>query len=117
MKVVLLSNYGGRIPHEIIPFVSGDTGWRWGKIIPHIEKIAVPAEKPESSNANIVRYLGPEPSEKMYLFKSENITISIVEVDPRRKWTILKYDGAEYIQYLDYKIINECSGYCELPNK
>ena len=117
MKVIILNNYGGRIPHEIIPFVAGDKAWRWGKAINHIEYVAVPANSPDAETAKVVQYPGTEPNSKTYLFKSENIILSIVEVDTSRNWTIQKYDGAEYVQYLDYTVINEAYGYCELPTK
>lgn len=115
MKVVLLSNYGGRIPKDLISFVTSGQSWRWGNVVQALEQKAVPAEDSNSANAKIVRYMGPDPNTKMYLFRADNISISVVDVDISRKWTIEKYDGAEYIQYLDYRVVNEAMGYCELP--
>lgn len=115
MKVIIINNYGGRIPKELMQFVSGDIAWRWSHAVSYLETHAIPAEKGESANAQIVRYLGPDPNTQMYLFKADNLTVSIVDVDIKRKWTIERYDGAEYIQYLDFTIVNECVGYCILP--
>ena len=42
--------------------------------------------------------------------------IRIVEVDISRPWTIEDYDGAEYIQYLDYIIENKEINYCKYKN-
>ena len=36
----------------------------------------------------------------------------IQEVDITRPWTIQEYDGSEYIQYLDYNIVNTDMNYC-----
>ena len=38
----------------------------------------------------------------------------IVEVDTTRPWRITDYDGLEYVQYLDYIVIDEELNYCEL---
>ena len=34
-------------------------------------------------------------------------SLEIVEVDTSRPWTIEEYDGAEYIKYLDYEILDK----------
>jgi hypothetical protein len=39
--------------------------------------------------------------------------ISIVEVDTSRPWKIENYDGAEYIQYLDYEVKHKDINYCD----
>lgn len=38
--------------------------------------------------------------------------LSIKEVYINRPWTIMNYDGAEYIKYLDYNIIDKEIYYC-----
>ena len=38
----------------------------------------------------------------------------IVEVDTTRPWRITDYDGLEYVQYLDYVVIDKELNYCEL---
>lgn len=48
------------------------------------------------------------------MFKVDKHIIMLVEVDTSRPWTILDYDGSEYIQYLDYNIIDKEANYCEL---
>ena len=40
-------------------------------------------------------------------------TLAIVDVDITRPWTINIYDGKEYIQYLDYDVVNEVINYCK----
>ena len=40
----------------------------------------------------------------------------IKEVDTSRPWTILDYDGSEYVQYLDYNIIDKDLNYCKYIN-
>ena len=116
MKIVLLNNYGGRIPRALIPDIAGkDVSWRWGNIIDKIERMAVAAENPSSETAKVVRYFGADAKTKTYLFRDENITVSIVDVDIRRPWTIVQYDGAEIVQYLDYTVISKAMNYCTLP--
>ena len=50
-------------------------------------------------------------------FRVGNNIIVLEEVDISRPWTILDYDGAEYIQYLDYDIIDAESNYCKLKKE
>lgn len=38
----------------------------------------------------------------------------VVEVDTTRPWRIADYDGLEYVEYLDYVVIDEELNYCEL---
>ena len=38
----------------------------------------------------------------------------IFDVDTTRPWRITDYDGLEYVQYLDYTVIDEELNYCEL---
>ena len=51
------------------------------------------------------------------LFRTVNNTIMLVDVDISRPWTILDYDGAEYIQYLDFDVVDAESNYCELKKE
>lgn len=39
--------------------------------------------------------------------------IAIKEVNINRPWTIMEYDGAEYIKYLDFDIIDEEIHFCK----
>lgn len=116
MKVILLSSYGGRIPSELkTHFFGNDDSWRWGNLVGHIEAMAIPAEAKNSQDASVVQYAGAVPGIQTYLFRTDNIVISIVDVDISRPWTICKYDGAEYIQYLDYQVVFSEIGFCRLP--
>lgn len=46
---------------------------------------------------------------------NNNLTIfNIVDVDINRPWRISSYDGAEYIEYLDYEILDQDMNYCVL---
>lgn len=51
-----------------------------------------------------------------YWIKTHDEFYFIAEVDTSRPWTILEYDSAEYIQYLDYSIIDKDLNYCEFSN-
>jgi hypothetical protein len=48
------------------------------------------------------------------IYRYEHNLYSIQEVDMSRPWTIASYDGLEYIQYLDYDVVDESMNYCEL---
>ena len=50
-------------------------------------------------------------------FRVGNNIIMLEEVDTSRPWTILDYDGAEYIQYLDFDVIDKESNYCKLKKE
>lgn len=41
-------------------------------------------------------------------------TARIKEIDINRPWTLSEYDGAEGIQYLDFKVIDATINYCRL---
>ena len=51
------------------------------------------------------------------VFRVGNNIIMLLDVDTSRPWTILDYDGAEYIQYLDFDIIDAESNYCKLKKE
>lgn len=40
-------------------------------------------------------------------------SFTIAEVDTSRPWKIENYDGAEYIQYLDYEVKHKDINYCD----
>lgn len=50
-------------------------------------------------------------------FRVGNNVIMLVDVDTSRPWTILDYDGAEYIQYLDFDVVDVESNYCKLKKE
>ena len=51
-----------------------------------------------------------------YYYRIANNYYFVEEVDVTRPWTMLEYDGSEYIQYLDYQIVDDKVMYCKLPN-
>ena len=117
MKVVILNNYGGSIPKFIKSYVNAGNEWRWGKVIKFIETNAINAsDLPlKDIKVNVVCYPGVDKNSRTYLFKEEIIILSIVDVDTTRPWTISIYDGAEYVQYLDYEYVVKSINFCELP--
>lgn len=50
------------------------------------------------------------------VYKLDGCIFSIEDVDISRPWRITDYDGAEYIQYLDYVVVNKEINYCELKD-
>ena len=49
-------------------------------------------------------------------FRLDDELYFIAEVDTSRPWTILEYDGSEYIQYLDYKVVDKDMNYCSFSS-
>ena len=118
MKVVIFSNYGGRIPKLLKRFVKPNgVNWRCGEIVSFIEQAAVNVNVLQGTEANVhvVAYQQVE-NQSLYLFTEEKLTVTIIDVDVTRPWTIATYDGAEYIQYLDYVVVNEDINYCKYKN-
>ncbi len=116
MKVVILNNWGGKVPSLIKSYVDGGNAWRWGDVINFIETNAINAEYlNKQPNVKVVCYPGADKNSKTYLFKEDNVILNIVDVDTSRPWCIEKYDGSEYVQYLDYDIIDKKINFCELP--
>lgn len=58
-----------------------------------------------------------DKSDRVFYYYNTSINIleqfTILEVDTSRPWKIENYDGAEYVQYLDYVVINEDINYCD----
>ena len=50
------------------------------------------------------------------VYKLANSFYSIEDVDISRPWRVTDYDGSEYVQYLDYVVIDEELNYCELKD-
>lgn len=66
---------------------------------------------------NIVDYIeehGEFISKHDNIYKLSNSLYSIVDVDISRPWRITSYDGSEYVEYLDYNVVNKELNYCEL---
>lgn len=66
---------------------------------------------------NIVDYIeknGELVDKYRNVYKLANSFYSIEDVDISRPWRVTDYDGSEYVQYLDYVVIDEELNYCEL---
>ena len=102
MKVLLFRNYGS---HDFDK---------------ELKRKLAQSKFPKNRVGKIIKYL-EEPGEVLlrydngYWIKAYDEVYFIAEVDTSRPWTILEYDGAEYIQYLDYDIIDKDMNYCTLP--
>lgn len=48
------------------------------------------------------------------VYELANSFYSIHDVDISRPWRIADYDGSEYVQYLDYNIVDKELNYCKL---
>ena len=81
-----------------------------------VEYVESHAEKVNASSTYDIIEKTRDP-EKIYFVKdtyfiyNNNVKclscMKIVDVDISRPWCIKEYDGAEYIQYLDYTIVNK----------
>ena len=82
-----------------------------GEVLDYSRNKSLKEQCQESEN-KLIRF-----SDNQFYFYNENSKglhpFSIVEVDTSRPWKIEEYDGAEYIQYLDYVVINEEINYCD----
>lgn len=101
MKILLFKTYAGnKVDKELKEKLSTNNFPlnRVGTIVDYIEQ----------QGKLVSRY----PEGNYYQFKTGE-TYFIEEVDISRPWTILEYDGSEYIQYLDYEVVEESIGYCK----
>lgn len=126
MKVLLFTDFGTNYLSPEMIKILGKNPFpinRTGKIIEFVEQIAVPLDKTEGlipqifkeKSNTIIKIEDQGTSQDIYIIKSDSDRFSrfaIQEVDTTRPWTIENYDGAEYIQYLDYNIINSDINYC-----
>ena len=123
MKVIVLSDWDPAYPMYLKPYIEKDEdGWRFNQtLIRKIEKDALPYDinyRPQRNGPYVImecdnRYC--ESGTKMYRFydSRQTLMVTITEVDTSRPWTICEYDSSEYIQYLDYDVINEKVNYCK----
>lgn len=121
MKVLLFTSYGSIGTTKDIRWLLKKYSFpknRVGQIVEYIENNAISLTK-----ENIENYLKKHKNhigkiEKDYYVYDEQInglkSLSIIEVDIKRPWRIEEYDGSEYIQYLDYNIIDKELNYVEL---
>ena len=66
---------------------------------------------------NIVDFIkkhGNSISEVDNVYEINNSFYCIKDVDIDRPWRITDYDGKEWVQYLDYEVIDKDLNYCEL---
>lgn len=125
MKVLLFTSYGGngttkdmRWLLKKYPFPKN----RVGEIINYIENNAISLTKENiedylKTNKNHIGKLTENNNIYYYIYDEEiNClkSISIEDVDNNRPWKISEYDGSEYIQYLDYEIIDKELNYAKL---
>lgn len=127
MKILLLTDFGDNyLSPQMIRILQKNHFPinRTGNIINFIEQKAVPLNKTEGlisqifkeKSNTIIKIEDQGTSQDIYIIKSDSDRFSrfaVQEVDTTRPWTIENYDGAEYIQYLDYNIINSDINYCE----
>lgn len=110
----------GRMPNEIIPFVTDDVSWRWGEVISYIESKAdhdTPLfDKNAPTPGTIIRKpIFKDADRYVYHCYTSGAIFEIVDVDTSRPWCIRYEDDSdgEYIQYLDYKVIKPSVNYCD----
>jgi hypothetical protein len=83
-----------------------------------LKNILLRKKFPENRTGAIINHLEKQGEvvireEGGYWIKAYDEFYFIAEVDTSRPWTILEYDGSEYIQYLDYKVIHKDLNYCK----
>lgn len=124
MKVLLFTGYGTNfVTPEMEKIMKKNTypKNRIGEIIDYIEKNAITAKLEDydklveilKKNKNqIYKIVGKTTK---YIIWNDDIqwtcSFQIVEVDISKRWRIRDYDGAEHIEYLDYKLIDKEMNY------
>lgn len=124
MKVILLTDWGGAVPRFLDPYIKREPKlWRVDQqLIQKIETTAIPydAEKRYADKSDIIMSLREcviatdDTAPYRYVGIGATVNFTIQEVDIDRPWTVLAYDGAEYIQYLDYTYLDTQCNYCQL---
>lgn len=102
MDVVIFPSHDSNIPVCLKPLMTKDESWRWSSKVINFLRSLTPDE-----NLMIDEVAG------LFYFKNENAFCGIMPVDISRPWTIQLYDGSEYIQYLDIKVVDAKVNYCE----
>ena len=67
--------------------------------------------------ASYIEENGKLVSKNPLIYELVNNFFNIAEIDTNRPWTICEYDGCEYIQYLDYDVINPEHNFCKFKEK
>lgn len=130
MKVLLFSGHESAYPTEEMQKILDKLEFpfnRIGEIVEFIEKNSEDIiDYSAISLLNTKKHIGKHRltsniyacctrKKKSELFGSNYpiTTLAIVDVDITRPWTIDVYDGAEYIKYLDYDVVDEDINYCK----
>lgn len=122
IKVLLFSSYGScgttkdiRWLLKKYPFPKN----RVGQIVEYIENnaISLTSDNIESYLKKHKNSIGKLEENNTYYVYDEGINclkcLSIENVDTSKPWKISEYDGSEYIQYLDYEIVDKDLNYCK----
>lgn len=95
MKMALFIDYG---PNNITK-----------ELLKEIKKYPFP-----QCRVNIVSFIqknGRLVDERRNVYELNGSFYEIKDVDTSRPWTIGEYDGSEYVQYMDYKMLDEKLNY------
>ena len=134
MKVLLFTSFGKCNLSEEMNEIMNKCYFpknRIGEIIDYIEnnneeilnlndifsiKKSIAKFKASSTDKNFMyACFSKDVQEKVFSNNINNLTIfNIVDVDTTRPWRIRSYDGTEYIEYLDYEILDRDMNYCVL---
>lgn len=115
MKILIFNSYGNigttkdiRMLLSKYPFPKN----RIGEIVQYIENNAtkISPERITDFLKNNQDKIGKIKEDNNYFVYDSELNclkrLSIVDIDISRPWDIAEYDGSEYIQYLDYEIID-----------
>ena len=138
MKFLLFSNYGPAAPTEGMKSILNKGEFpknRTGEIIEYIENHSVVLDFTHHYNekeiADYMRNLErgifeivkvkekDDKSITYHVYDKENKVLSnfsIVDLDTDKHWTLKEYDGKEYIEYLEYEVIDKEMNYCQFNN-
>ena len=133
-KVLIFNGYGNEIHTKEMEKIMLPLGYPRGRIneiCNYIEKVAIKCDLNVYSeweefvellknNPENIYYFADFDETQYFIYDSEfghHCKFKIVDVDTSRPWEIQEYDGAEYIQYLDYNVIDKEFNYCKLKEK
>lgn len=105
-KVIISNCYGGFEPNKEYQELLNKKGLSWWEI-----KARTDSEIIDFVEENIINQYG------VAKIGIENYQcVSVAKVDISIPWTIEQYDGAESIQYIKYKVLDDAINYCEFEN-
>lgn len=102
MKVAFISDFYSDYPEEFQSFIPHNPEWRWKDAIEYLEN------HPE---LQVTSY---EPDVAFY--RLGNRLVKVYDIDISRPWIIAEYDGAEYPQYIDHKVVNSTVNLCKFKD-